>query len=87
MTQDKKKGVPTPKVKNLTKSQKKLLNKSQREIEVLTREIFQYVAERINRLGVQVVEKMLEDFLVELGLEEEDWQFQPEKNQFIKRDN
>ena len=83
---DKKKGIPIPEVEKLTKTQKKLFEKNKAEIEGMTREIFGYIAERINRLGVQVMEGLLENFLIELGLSDDDWEFQPEKNQFRKKD-
>ena len=85
---DKKKGIPKPEVKKLTKTQKKLFEKNKAEIEGMTREIFGYIAERINRLGVQVMEGLLENFLIELDLSDDDWEFDPTKNQFKKkRDN
>ena len=84
---DKKKGIPKPETKALTKSQKKLFEKNKAEIELMTREIFGYIAERINRLGVQVIESQLNDFLEELGLEDEEWEFNPQKIQFVKRSN
>lgn len=80
---DKKKGIPKPKTKELTKSQKRLLDKSKAEIEGMTREIFGYIADRINRLGTQVVENLLETFVVELELDET-WIFDPRTSQFRK---
>ena len=80
---DKKKGIPTPKTKALTRTQKKLFEKNKAEIELMTREIFGYIAERINRLGTQVIEGLLEDFAMELDLDDE-WIFDPTKTQFRK---
>ena len=80
---DKKKGIPKPETKALTKTQKKLLDKSKAEIELMTREIFGYIAERINRLGTQVVMNLLEDFQEELELDE-GWDFDPRTSMFRK---
>ena len=80
---DKKKGIPTPKTKALTKSQKKLLDKNKADIEVMTREIFNYILERINRLGTQVITGLIEDFAEELELSDE-WAFDTIKAQFRK---
>ena len=87
MSKDKKVTPPKPKTKNLTKSQKKLLNKDRTEVETLTREIFNYIAERINRLGAQIIENRLENFAEELELDIEKWQFDARKTQFKERDN
>jgi len=83
MSKDKKVSPPTPKTKALTKSQKKLFEKNRAEIELMTREIFSYIAERINRLGTQVIEGLLEDFADELELDDK-WIFDPTKTQFRK---
>ena len=80
---DKKKGIPKPETKALTKTQKKLFEKNKVEIETMTREIFGYIAERINRLGTQVIEGLLEDFAEELELGDE-WVFDPQKTEFRK---
>lgn len=80
---DKKVTPPKPKTKALTKSQRKLLDKNKADIELMTREIFGYIAERINRLGTQVIESLLEDFVDELGLDDT-WNFDPRKTEFRK---
>ena len=83
MPTNKKVTPPKPETKALTKTQKKLFEKNKVEIETMTREIFGYIAERINRLGTQVIESLLEDFVEELGLDE-GWQFDPMKTEFRK---
>ncbi len=83
MTKDTKKGVPMPKIKKLTKSQKELYVKLQKDTEATFRTSVQVVQEGMRSLAMQVFEDRISRFAEENDCPLEDgWTFDEKKMQF-----
>lgn len=83
MAQDKKKGVPTPKTKKLTKSQNTLFDTIVKEAEEGYKRIMDAVQMEMNKPLMARVDMTLTIFKEELGIPE-DWLFDDRKRLFTE---
>ena len=84
MTKDKTKSVPTPKTKALTKTQNELLKAKRTELEGSFQAIMTAVQNTFNAIGLPIIDDLVARFREELGLEEDKWVFDLQKNKFTE---